>query len=161
MCHTTENLIEGDSVPIKFESWYLVTETMITLDIHTGDHVIIRTVTSSATMEDFQSAIIEHIDHPDFEKGMSILWDCRGLNLDNIENLQGNAIAEYSRIVKDFKLKRGNGGMAILVPGKFGFGLARMYEAYRSDAPYPMTVEMDYDKAYQWCKENACVDEDE
>ncbi|MCA9441716.1 MAG: STAS/SEC14 domain-containing protein [Candidatus Omnitrophica bacterium] len=91
------------------------------------------------------------LDHPDFRKGMSTLWDIRGVDAASVTR-------EHMREMRMFNLgreeKRGYGRMAILVDSDINFGLSRMYHVV-GDLPHiEMSVFRELNEAEQWLDES-------
>ena len=97
----------------------------------------------------------EMLDHPQYEKGMSILWDSRQIQFGDITlDTVGSLEILYGESVEE----RGAGGFAIVVGSEAGKGLVEYVRASNPDAGFPIKPFEDYEEAFRWCKDNARVE---
>ncbi len=85
-------------------------------------------------------------DHPEYEAGMTYLWDFRDANI----NLRLDGIHQILRFLDSHQKQRGVGREAILVSRDVDFGQGRMVESYTDTSPFTLRVFRDRDEALAW-----------
>jgi hypothetical protein len=101
----------------------------------------------SVTLEDVQDYLAELFDHPQFRPGMSILMDSSALDAAALSS------SDIRTLANDFLRadeKVGEAAMAVLVADSATFGLARMWEAYVTEARLQTRIFMKRDEAIAW-----------
>lgn len=111
-------------------------------------NLITQTVTGDLVLQDFIKAFKTALDHPDFKKGMNVLWDLTNASLAKAEISDMHNMVMFIQFHidkrgKDFKL-------AIVANSKLDFGLSRMYEAFSEVLPFSKKVFYDIKKAQKW-----------
>lgn len=111
-------------------------------------NLITQTVTGDFLLQDFIKAFKIALNHPDFTKGMNVLWDLTDASLAKAE------INDMHQMIKFIDYHIENRGrdfkLAIVANSKLEFGLSRMYEAFSEMLPFSKKVFCDIKEALNW-----------
>lgn len=122
----------------------------ITTEFDQQDNLITHTASGEILLPDFVQAIRDALVHPDFIKGMNVIWDLTNATLKNAE------VSDIHNLIKflDYHIEdRGkNFKVAIIANSPLEFGLSRMYEALSETLPFTKQVFKDPIDALIWIK---------
>lgn len=119
----------------------------IALEIDIERNLVVRTVPEPVTFEEFTDAIQEHLNHPDFRRGMRVLWDIR-----KVETNQWPLEAKRELVTRVTSLieKRGEGRTGIVASGALMYGLSRQYQILGDNTAPEVGVFKTMEEALEW-----------
>lgn len=95
-----------------------------------------------------KAVFLAFIEHPEFETGMHVLWDARGVPL---VDLGYEDLKAFGRYVAAHQARRGGGRSALVAPQDAVFGTFRVHELLNQDTvSYEFRVFRDFDAARAW-----------
>lgn len=103
--------------------------------------------TGVVTVQDLLSYYQRLHDHPDFNLGMSELWDASAIT---DTRLSSDDLREFSSVTEPYTRQGASARVAILVPDDLGFGLARMYELLQADSINRLKIVRSREAAEAW-----------
>jgi len=98
-----------------------------------------------------KALVEEFVAHPQFESGMPVLWDARGLSrLD----LNFDDVREFGKFMTGLRQRRGGGRSAMVANDDAVFGTFRIHQLLNeAQVSYEFHVFRDFDEAQRWLRE--------
>ena len=124
----------------------------VDMSFDTEHGVLIRTVHDPVAMPDVLQAMRSQIQHPDYRRGMSILWDLRDAKL---ETLTSEMMSEMSDEISGILEQRGNGGFATVTTMESTMAIMNTYKVRIDHLGFPVRNFNDFDEALVWCVETS------
>ncbi len=121
----------------------------VTIEVDTKAGVVIARTSGRLSARDIIAALDAIFGHPEFQPGMSEVWDMRSGAADALFSNEIRAIVAF---VTQQLEKRGRGRLAVVVSKGVTHGVARMVDGWAVDLPFEREIYRDFDEAVRWAR---------
>ena len=119
----------------------------VTIEIDMKAGVVICRTSGRLSGRDIISTLGEVFVHPDFQPGMSEVWDMRSGAIDALSQADVQAIVAFVTARLE---SRGCGRLAIVASEDLTHGVARVVDGWAVDLPFEREIFRDFDEAVRW-----------
>ena len=122
--------------------------------IFPAQRLVVHTCSGELTADNFIRAFDASIAHPDFEKGMNVLWDIRNATI----NTSPKDIQKLVTHVALMREKRGSGyRLAVVSDKSVLLMLAGIFKALSSPLTFQVRIHRDIEVARRWLTNNGNI----